>query len=67
MLSPCLMKNTGSRITKPSSSVLMVIRQIEPTMMRDSSGSVNKVPRSLETVTVDTVDGAAGRPCAVSR
>ncbi len=33
------MKNTGSQVTKPYSNVLMVIRQIEPTIIRDSSGA----------------------------
>src|SRR6478736_2250656 len=68
MLRPCLMKNTGSQVTNPYNNVLMVIRQIEPTIMRDSSGAVNSVASSPDAVTVAVAEGAgSGRPCAASR
>src|SRR5882757_2796544 len=61
------MKNTGSQVTKPYNSVLMVIRQTEPTIMRDNSGAVNSVPRSGEAATVTVVVGAGnGWPWAAS-
>src|ERR1700733_7120606 len=62
------MKNTGSQVTNPYSRVLMVIRQIEPTIMRDSKGAVNRVARSLDTGTVEASAGAgSGWPCDASR
>src|SRR3954466_15130076 len=61
------MKNTGSQVTKPYNSVLMVIRQTEPTIIRDSSGCVNSVPSSLEATAVAAAAGAGnGWPCAAS-
>src|SRR5258708_5064237 len=46
----------------------MVIRQIEPTIIRDSSGGANSVPMSLDTVTVEAAAGAGnGWPWAASR
>src|SRR5580704_4067426 len=62
------MKNTGSQVTNPYSSVLMVIRHTEPTIMRDNNGAENSDASSPETVTVDPAAGAgSGFPCAASR
>src|ERR1700755_1539852 len=46
----------------------MVIRQTEPTIMRDSSGGANSVPISLDTGTVDGAEGGgSGLPWEASR
>src|SRR5690242_6186869 len=46
----------------------MVIRQIAPTIMRDSSGGANSVLISLDTGCVGAADGGgSGLPCAASR
>src|SRR5471032_1900264 len=46
----------------------MVIRQIEPTIIRDNNGAANRVARSLDTTTVGAAAGAgSGWPWDASR